>query len=160
MRLSGSGNCLFLTAMLALLALATVLFLLGISGCCPVREVSSVTVHDTTYAVQPDPVDETLPLRDSYGGFEAWRTEGKDTVTLVRVDTVTRIARVYVKPDSVIIIDHDTTTVTRFEKVVEETPFLSKVGLVAMGVGAGMLGMAALAAYLWFKKKVSLNVLS
>lgn len=80
--------------------------------------------------------------------------KGKDTVTKVIVDTKTKVVSVYHKPDSIRVTVRDTLTkVVNTTKVeVEETPLLSKVGLVAAGVA---LAIGLLAMYR-FKNKISL----
>lgn len=129
--------------------------LVGLPACKTVEVHTETHIRDTIYTVQPVIVDKTLTLTQ-FGDslFKAFEMKGKDTVTKVVVDTKTKVVNVYHKPDSIRITVRDTLTkVVNTTKVeVEETPFLSKVGLVAAGI---VLALALLVMYR-FKNKLSL----
>jgi hypothetical protein len=134
-------TCFVVACWVAVITIIFVLALILFSGCGSTKEVERVTVRDTVYAVASPDISETLPMHPIDLGWEAYRMRGRDTVMFARVDTVEKTVTVKARPDSIYIVDHDTTTRTEYITQVEETPFLSKIGLVFIGVG-----LAALAA--------------
>jgi hypothetical protein len=106
----------------------------GIWGCTPTKEVERVTVRDTLYAVASPIIRENLPATVTDSLVSAFRAEGKDTIVDVRFFPIEKRIQVTARPDSVYIVDHDTVIQTQYVKTIPETPLLSKVGLVFVGV--------------------------
>lgn len=116
------------------------LFILLLSGCGVTTET---TIEDRTIMVVPDTVIDTV----SATRVDTLLVEGQivlkaDTVVVVRYFPQEKKFWIKVKPDTIRVTYRDTTVVLKPEII--ETPFLSKMGLVAIGVILAVVGATVL----------------
>ena len=118
-------------------------------ACSSTRE--TVFVRDTVLVVRPDSIEEWLPATwgDSTHTISGEKISHGDTVIVVRYYPVEKRIYVKVKPDSVRIAVRDTLTRVEIVKEVQETPFLSKLGLIFIGlaIASGIGGIWGIAKY-------------
>ena len=119
-----------------------ILLLFILIGCGSTETV----IQDRTFeAVSPQIRDTILVSRVDTVSVEGEKIIRTDTVIQVKYFPQTKKFYVNVKPDTVRIVFRDTTVTHK--TIVEQTPFLSKLGIGAIG----FLLCVALMVFAWFK---------
>ena len=117
-----------------------ILIVLFLSACTPTETIIRQEEIKVPVPVIADTVYVVMGLDTTW--VEGLKIVEHDTVIQVKYFPVEKKFYIKVKPDTVTITHTDTMNVTRVE--VEETPFLSKVGLVGIGVGLAVIGLITL----------------
>lgn len=125
---------------------------IALGGCTtPGIEYRTTTIRDTVIVVQPPPVEAQIPVTTVTDTLiQGYKMQGRDTVWNVRYLPYYKSFFVNYKPDSIRIPVRDTLIQYQPQTVVEETPFMSKVGLVTIGGLVGFFGIYLLA---WYKTR-------
>jgi hypothetical protein len=122
----------------------TLLFaLLAISiwGCCSGRTTNEVFIRDTTYIKVPEIIQGSgTPQIVTDTLIEYVKINGNDTVVKFKYLPAKRIVEYVVKPDTVKFQVRDTLFNTKIEEKIIETPLMSKIGLVLLGMALAIVG--------------------
>lgn len=120
-------------------------------GCCHTNTVEKQVIRDTTITVAPPQINDTLMAQWDKGyltGFQLASNQ-KDTLVIAKVDTLRKKIWVRCNPETLKFTMRDTTVVTKTEIQNIETPFLSKLGLVGVGIAIAGLGLTILRFIKW-----------
>lgn len=122
-----------------------VLFVLIVSliGCSSGRTTNEVFIRDTTYIKVPEIIQGSgTPQIVTDTIIKYSEIRGIDTVIQISYLPAKNVIKYVIKPDTVRFQVRDTLYNTKVEKELIETPFLSKIGLIFLGIALTLIGIA------------------
>lgn len=132
-----------------------IIILLLITACKPEIINRETFIRDTTYIVKPEVIriKDTVVRADS-NIIEYFRANYNRTDTLVYIKYLPRekYIDVIVKPDTIKLFKRDTLYKKTTENIINETPFLSKLGIFLVGCIFGLISLIIY--YIYYKKGI------
>lgn len=121
-----------------------IILLFIVAACKTQVETREVYIRDTTYVAKPPVIIDSGKAQVVTDTVVRYiEVKDRDTITDIRYLPGRTEFKWKIQPDTVRITARDTLVNTKVEYRVVETPFMSKVGLVALGIFLALAGLSA-----------------